>query len=49
MPHNGQTCEQSGIYKPSCGCKEIALSKGEAFPPCGDHGPTEWSLVQATQ
>lgn len=50
MPSTGQTCETSGIYRPSCGCKEIALSKGETFPPCaGKHQGITWTLVRPTQ
>lgn len=48
----GQTCTQSGIYRCSKhSSKEIALSKGETFPPCsydGGHGAT-WILVRATK
>jgi hypothetical protein len=48
VAHTGQKCEQSGIYKPSCDDKQIALSKGDTFPPCGQHGNVSWSLVTAT-
>lgn len=48
----GQTCVESGIYRCSKhSTKEIALSKGETFPPCsydGGHGAT-WILVRATK
>jgi hypothetical protein len=33
--HTGQKCEQSGLYDSDCGhTKQIALSKGDTFPPC---------------
>lgn len=51
MPKTGETCQQSGIYKPNCCEKQIALSKNEKFPPCRDHpgGPATWTLVQPTK
>lgn len=44
----GSKCQQSGIYNPSCGDTQIALSKGDTFPPCGRHGGVTWYLKQAT-
>jgi len=51
MTSTGYICQQTGVYK----CKEhpnveIALSKGEKFPPCtrpggAAHGTT-WILVR---
>lgn len=36
MSSTGQKCEQSGIYQGQDSCRvEIALSKGDTFPPCG--------------
>lgn len=49
MPRTGETCQTSGIYRPDCGDKEIALSEGERFPPCGDcNRAVNWTLVRAT-
>jgi len=46
----GNKCQQSGIYKPSCGDHQIALSKGDTFPPCaGAHTGISWILVTPTQ
>jgi hypothetical protein len=33
MQSTGSTCQQSGIYANDCHRKQIALSKGETFPP----------------
>ena len=45
----GETSQTSGIYKPNCNCKQIALSKNETFPPCGQcHKAVTWNLIQAT-
>jgi len=50
MPATGKKCEQSGIYRPDCREKQIALSKGETFPPCAScHRAVNWTLVQATR
>ena len=50
MPQTGAKCQQSGIYRPNCGGKEIALSVGETFPPCSHcHRAVAWTLVRATQ
>lgn len=45
----GHTCQQSGIYKSSCGHEQIALSVGETFPPCGEcRKAVTWTLIQQT-
>lgn len=50
MPSTGHPCSTSGIYRPDCGGKEIALSKGEIFPPCAHcDKAVNWTLVQATE
>jgi hypothetical protein len=55
MPSTGQICPQSGIYSASChhhGVKEIALSKGEKFPPCHTAscaGPATYTLKTPTR
>lgn len=50
MPQTSQKCEQSGIYRSGCACKtQIALSKGDTFPPCRTHGSVTWTLIQATK
>ena len=50
MPKTSEKCQQSGIYKGSCGCKQIALSKGDTFPPCGScKKAVNYTLVQATK
>jgi hypothetical protein len=46
----GTKCQQSGIYRPSCGDREIALSKEDTFPPCGGgHSGVTWTLVTPTK
>jgi len=47
----GQTCQTSGIYRSDCSCHtQIALSRGERFPPCGGClRAVNWRLIQATQ
>ncbi len=48
--HTGGVCVQSGIYTPNCAGKQIALSRGETFPPCTHcHRAVAWTLVQATR
>ena len=50
MPNTGTSCQESGIYRADCVHRtEIALSRGETFPPCqrGNHG-VNWTLVRAT-
>jgi hypothetical protein len=50
MPQTGGTCPQSGIYANDCHAKQIALSKGETFPPCsGCHRAATWRLVRPTR
>ncbi len=47
----GHPCPMSGIWQ-SKGChpKQIALSKGEVFPPCRDcHRAVTWVLIRRTQ
>jgi len=49
MPRTSEKCQQSGIYASSCSDRtQIALSKGDTFPPCRNHGAVNWSLIQAT-
>jgi hypothetical protein len=48
--HTGQKCEQSGIYDSNCHTKQIALSKGDTFPPCRTcQKSVTWTLSQATK
>lgn len=50
MGQTAQKCTQSGIYQSTCSDKlQIALSKGDTFPPCRTHGSVTWTLKQATQ
>ena len=45
----GGTCLVSGIYRGNCGCKDIALSVGETFPPCPlCRKAVTYTLVRAT-
>ncbi len=48
MPHTGNIAEASGIYAGDCGCNsQIALSKGERFPPCRScNQEVNWTLQQ---
>lgn len=49
MASTGQKNTQSGIYQSDCtDVLQIALSKGDTFPPCGKHGVVNWYLIQAT-
>jgi hypothetical protein len=49
MPQTGEKCQQSGIYQSTCSDNlQIALSKGDTFPPCRNHGNVSWVLKQAT-
>lgn len=53
MPQTGQTVPESGIYRNDCAQanhkKEIAISRGERFPPCsGCRRPITWTLVRRT-
>lgn len=47
-PHTGQKAPKSGIYKPSNGGKQIAVSKGDTLPPAKGKAAT-YTLVQATK
>ena len=48
--HTGGRCPQSGIYRPNCSGKQIALSVGETFPPCTHcRRAVTWTLIQATR
>lgn len=50
MPHTGQKCPQSGIWASDCHSKQIALSRGDTFPPCGGcHRAANWTLIRPTQ
>lgn len=45
----GHPAERSGIYRSSCCSYEVALSKGNTFPPCAQHrGAVQWTLVRPT-
>jgi len=53
MPQTGQTVPESGIYRNDGAQanhkKEIAISRGERFPPCsGCRRPITWTLVRRT-
>lgn len=49
MPRTSDKCQQSGIYQSGCTDRlQIALSKGDTFPPCRNHGAVTWTLIQAT-
>ena len=47
-PHTGQKAPQSGIYKPSNGGKEIAVSQGDTLPPAKQQA-TDYKLVRPTK
>ena len=47
-PHTGEKAPQSGIYKPTNGGKEIAVSKGDTLPPSKGQG-TGYKLVRPTK
>ncbi len=47
-PHTGQKTPQSGIYKPTNGGREIAVSKGDRLPPSKGNG-TGYKLVRPTK
>ena len=50
MPRTGQQATASGIYANDCHSKQIALSKGETFPPCsGCKRAANWRLIRATK
>lgn len=44
----GEKCQKSGIYSPSNGGTQIALSNGDTFPPSNKEAVT-WTLVTATK
>jgi len=50
MGMTGHKNDVSGIFQSSCRCRsEIALSKGETFPPCSHcKKATNWVLVRRT-
>ena len=46
----GQTCLLPGIWRAGCQCEsEIAMSKGQRFPPCTQHGAVTWLSVTINQ
>lgn len=47
-PHTGQKTPQSGIYKPTNGGKEIAVSEGDRLPPSKGQA-TPYKLVRPTK
>lgn len=47
-PHTGTKVPKSGIWKPTKGGKEIAVSKGDTFPPAKGNG-TNYTLVRPTK
>jgi hypothetical protein len=47
-PHTGGKAPKSGIYKPSNGAKQIAVSKGDTLPPAKGEG-VDYTLVQPTK
>lgn len=47
-PHTGQETPESGIWKPTNGGKEIAVSKGDRLPPSNGEG-TDYELVRPTR
>jgi hypothetical protein len=50
MGTTGSRNTQSGIYQSNCSDRlQIALSRGDVFPPCRNHGSVTWTLIQATQ
>jgi hypothetical protein len=50
VPHTGQQAATSGIYANDCHAKQIALSKGETFPPCSHfRRAAHWRLIRATR
>jgi hypothetical protein len=50
MASTGQKCATSGIHQSTCIDRlQIALSRGDTFPPCRNHGSVNWNLLQATQ
>lgn len=50
MPSTGERATVSGIYANDCHAKQIALSKGEIFPPCSHcRRAAHWRLIRATR
>lgn len=50
MARTSEKCQQSGIYESVCSDRlQIALSKGDTFPPCRNDGAANWKLIRATQ
>jgi len=58
MPHTGEKCQTSGIYRGVCTTngqhpvKQVALSVGNVFPPCNTaqcSGKVTYTLIQATK
>lgn len=47
-PNTGQKAPKSGIYKPTNGAKEIAVSEGDTLPPAKGAG-TDYKLVRPTK
>jgi hypothetical protein len=47
-PHTGQKTPKSGIYKPTKGGKEIAVSEGDRLPPSNGKA-TGYKLVRPTK
>jgi len=47
-PHTGGKEPQSGIYRPTNGGKEIAVSKGDTPPPSKQQG-TDYKIVRPTK
>jgi hypothetical protein len=46
----GHKCPQSGIWSSACHHRQIALSRGDTFPPCPTcHNGCNWRLIQPTQ
>jgi hypothetical protein len=47
--YTAEKCPRSGIWRSTCICRtEIALSKGDTFPPCRNHGSVGWNLIRPT-
>jgi hypothetical protein len=47
-PHTGEKAPQSGIYRPSNGAHEIAVSEGDTLPPAAGEG-VDYTLVRPTK
>lgn len=47
VPHNGERCEKSGVYKSVCCGAEIVISSGSTFPDCPNHQKltTTWKAI----